>query len=274
MRDYESQYRKVVGPKFIKGQQNNHILYFAERGKEYSLEEYECLSIVKDMWIGEFTKSDERSFRNAWRKCPEPSWHYGEKKKDNKSNEEPEIKLIKSFQNYIEMTKVNEMSFEERDTSILKWWFKENDLIHIVEKELDKCEMAYDVKNLIDDEWPLKRYQYMSVGTFKDMDGKRRNVNVKENRLLLLECDKLPLDTQKKFFFSLIEYGLPVKSITYSGGKSYHCLLKIHPMKNAEEYKKYCEDVFKELNKLGKGADLVDTADKDAIRYTRVPFRI
>lgn len=272
MLDYIELWHKKVDGKFVKGQQHNNMLVFVSNAKFFHLEAQEALAAIKNSWHGKF--EDEKSFWDAWNdRKTEPDIKYGEKNNEHLASSRDETKdpdFNRAFRDFIANSEVEEKEFDVRDTSILKWWYKEDDWIQIVSDKYSACEIASDVKTLADKEAPMKNLQFMSIASFKNGDGKRKNANVKENRMLLLECDHLPKNMQLKFFYSLIEFGLPVKSIIDSGNKSYHCLLKIHPMKNVDEYKAYCEEAFKELNRLWP--KLIDDANKDGVRYTRAPF--
>ena len=273
MNDNIEAFRKSVHTRFVQGQQHNNMPWFVGKAKFFKLEPQEALSSIKEMWTGKF--EDEKSFWDAWKSVAEPETHYGDKKKEEDFGEKEHYDKIQNiaFRRCIDNAKVEPMEFDEwseRDTSILKWWFKESDWLQVVSDKYADCAKAADCKSLAEAAKPMKFFQFMSCAAFENGDGRRRNDNVKENRLVLLESDKIEPSMQLKLFFTLIEFGLPVKSITYSGGKSYHCLLKIHPMKNVSDYKAYCEKIFKEFNKLSP--TLVDTANKDGVRFTRAPW--
>ena len=197
---------------------------------------------------------------------------------ERKSDIKESLIINTNFENFIKTTsKLPKQDFDVRDTSLLKYFFKSNDWIYIVRNQFDSCEEAYDALTLIEAEKPLKNYSLFSIASYLNGDGKRNQANLKEMRYVLLECDYLSLERQLQFFYSLIEFGFPVKSIIYSGGKSFHCLIKIHPMKDVVEYKAYCEKIYNLINKLVFKAEksiktLVDTANKDGIRYSRSPF--
>ena len=287
MNNYLEKFEKCVDKYFVKGQQNNKILAIVRFAKYFELDKPEALSFIRSKWVGNFEKADEKSFDRAWGNGDStPDETYSEQLQKRKNNEESEVSIIddkefntnfknilKSFdvQKFIEDKGLKEKTtFEDKDTSILNWWFKESDWVYIVNDKFDSCEQAYDAKELFERQTVLKRFQFMSMSAFKDCDGKRNQKNLKEMRYILLESDEMPIEWQEKFFFSLIEFGIPVKSIIRSGGKSLHCLIKIHPMRDINEYTSYCMEIFNEFNKLHPR--LIDTANKDGIRYTRSPF--
>lgn len=277
MTDYKEKFEKFFSENYTKGQRNSKLLDVVIEAKKCDIEKDELKSRIKSCHDNSEWYAVEKDFENCWNKKTRDIISTEEYIKNNENLNKRELILNQNFENFLNSTKkVTRQEFDIADTSLLKYFFKKTDWIYIVANQFDECLEATDAYTIIDKETPLKRFQFMSFNTYKNGDGKRNQENLKEMRYILLECDHLSLDKQTQFFFSLIEYGVPVKSIIYSGGKSLHCLIKIHPMENLKEYKAYCEEVYSSLNKLAFSMNdnikLVDTANKDGIRYTRVPF--
>ena len=74
-----------------------------------------------------------------------------------------------------------------------------------------------------------------------DGTGRRRGENVAAYRNLLIECDELDPDAQMERICALLtnrgDSGLPnAKTITWSGGKSWHAVVRIGNARNAADY--------------------------------------
>lgn len=92
---------------------------------------------------------------------------------------------------------------------------------------------------------------------------RRADVNVTCFRNFLIEIDTLPLDQQIEYVTSKV----PVTSIVYSGGKSYHFIISLEaPVLNIEQY----QVLAKRLHKL---LPLADKSTKNPSRFSRLPFR-
>lgn len=93
------------------------------------------------------------------------------------------------------------------------------------------------------------------------MHTSRADANVTCYRNILLEIDSLPLDQQLAY----IQYKVPVTSIVYSGGKSYHFIISLaEPCSTKDEY----DLLVKRLHKL---LPKVDPTTKNPSRFSRMP---
>ena len=276
MTNYEEKFEKFFNEIYVTGQRNNKLIDVVREAKKCGLDKIDVKNKIKACHKSNEWHSVEKDFENCWEHKTKDTVSYDEYFKNNTFQQEQELILNQNFNNFIESyNKINKQEIDITDSSLLKYFFKRNDWIYIVSNQFDDCSTASDANDLIDKEIPLKRFQFMSFNTYKNGDGKRNQENLKEMRYILLESDSLPLDKQLKFFYSLIEFKIPVKSIIYSGSKSFHCLIKIHPMNNLQEYKKYCEEIYSVINELAfskNNKTLIDIANKDGIRYTRSPF--
>lgn len=278
MKQFEDYISKTV----VRGQRNSTMIYVVSEAKKLGIDYFEALQAIRPYYKNNEWSSVEKDFRGLWNDKTKNIVSYEEYFNNNKIDSSTDIKenliINTNFENFIKTTtKLPKQEFDIRDTSLLKYFFKSNDWIYLVRNQFDTCEEAYDALTLIEAEKPLRNYSLFSIASYLNGDGKRNQNNLKEMRYILLECDYLALDRQIQFFYSLIEFGFPVKSIIYSGGKSFHCLIKIKPMTDIKEYKEYCEKIYALINKLIYKADkndknLVDTANKDGIRYSRSPF--
>ena len=90
------------------------------------------------------------------------------------------------------------------------------------------------------------------------------NANVTAYRYALVESDTMPLEEQKRI---LLQYELPIATLTYSAGKSVHAVVKI----NAETLGQYKERVAFLYSFLeGKGFQ-IDGQNSNPSRLTRLP---
>lgn len=97
------------------------------------------------------------------------------------------------------------------------------------------------------------------------LDGKgAADKNVTAYRYALVEADSMPIEDQKKL---LINMRLPIKALVESGGKSVHAIVKIDA-ENEPEYKQRVSFLF---NKLADKSFIVDTANKNPSRLSRLP---
>jgi RecA-family ATPase len=97
------------------------------------------------------------------------------------------------------------------------------------------------------------------------LDGKgATDKNVTAYRYALVEADSMPIEDQKKL---LINMRLPIKALVESGGKSVHAIVKINA-ENEPEYKQRVSFLF---NKLADKNFIVDTANKNPSRLSRLP---
>lgn len=95
--------------------------------------------------------------------------------------------------------------------------------------------------------------------------------NVTECRSLLIESDLMPIDVQLKW---LEESKLPITTITYSGGRSLHAILRVDA-EDPTEYGYYWKRLEEEIKKLNEKEGSIkfelDEANKDIGRLTRLP---
>ena len=97
------------------------------------------------------------------------------------------------------------------------------------------------------------------------LDGKgAADKNVTAYRYALVEADSMPIEDQKKL---LINMRLPIKAFVESGGKSVHAVVKI----DAESEQEYKQRVSFLFNKLADKSFIVDTANKNPSRLSRLP---
>ena len=80
----------------------------------------------------------------------------------------------------------------------------------------------------------------------------------------LVECDDLSLAKQNE---AIRKLQLPVATLTYSGAKSIHAIVRVDAT-NAEEYRQRVEFLYKICEKNGL---IVDTANKNPSRLSRLP---
>jgi len=100
---------------------------------------------------------------------------------------------------------------------------------------------------------------------FNPMDGSgRKNSSVTSFRYALVESDEQDIDTQ---YALLQDLKLPIKMLIHSGGKSLHAIVHI----GAVDYKQYQERVDYLYTVCRKRGLVVDTADKNPARLSRMP---
>lgn len=94
--------------------------------------------------------------------------------------------------------------------------------------------------------------------------GGRADKNVESFRHILLEFDNISLEEQWRF---LRECGLPISSLTFSGGKSFHALVRVDA-EDAEDYKAKAEQLYAFAEK--RAGKKPDTANRNPSRLTRL----
>ena len=100
---------------------------------------------------------------------------------------------------------------------------------------------------------------------FNPMDGEgRTNKNVTSYRYALVESDTQDIETQYQIIQDL---KLPVKVLVHSGGKSLHAIVNV----GAVDYKQYQERVDYLYTVCRRRGLVVDTADKNPARLSRMP---
>ena len=100
---------------------------------------------------------------------------------------------------------------------------------------------------------------------FNPMDGTgRKNSSVTSFRYALVESDEQDIETQ---YALLQDLKLPIKVLVHSGGKSLHAIVNI----GAVDYKQYQERVDYLYTVCRRRGLVVDTADKNPARLSRMP---
>lgn len=98
------------------------------------------------------------------------------------------------------------------------------------------------------------------------LDGKGiKDENVSEYRYVLVESDSMPIEQQNALMHDL---ELPIVTLTHTGGKSLHAIVRIDAGKNREEYRKRVAYLFDVCEKNGLH---IDKACKNPSRLTRLP---
>lgn len=93
------------------------------------------------------------------------------------------------------------------------------------------------------------------------MHTSRADANVTAFRNILLECDNMPLDQQ----IAYIQHKVPITSIVYSGGKSYHFIISLaESCSTKEEYDQL-------VRRLHAYLPEVDPTTKNPSRFSRLP---
>lgn len=96
------------------------------------------------------------------------------------------------------------------------------------------------------------------------LKGNRSDSNVLQYRNFLIEIDSLPLEQQINYVKAK---GVPITSIVYSGGKSYHFIISLEaPAKTEGEY----QEIADRLLALFPEAD---SSCRNPSRFSRLPFR-
>ena len=101
---------------------------------------------------------------------------------------------------------------------------------------------------------------------FNPMDGSGevKNDNVVAFRYALVECDTIPKDEQEQLYR---KHRLPIACMVDSGGKSVHAIVHI----DAEDYEEYRERVSFLYSYLKNNDVLIDKANKNPSRLSRMP---
>lgn len=94
--------------------------------------------------------------------------------------------------------------------------------------------------------------------------GSRKDKDVTVFRSALIEYDDISIDEQER---RLLDSGLPICSITFSGGKSLHATVRVDA-ENADEYKKKVKALHEKLKE--QYGTPCDTANKNPSRLTRL----
>lgn len=100
--------------------------------------------------------------------------------------------------------------------------------------------------------------------SINNMHTSRKDANVIHLRNFLIEIDSLPLEEQVDYVLERV----PVTSIVYSGGKSYHFIISLEtPVPTIEKYREIAERLLLLL-------PAADPTSKNPSRFSRLPFRI
>lgn len=93
------------------------------------------------------------------------------------------------------------------------------------------------------------------------LSGPRSDANVQSYRNFLLEIDSMPLPQQ----IDLVTKRLPVTSIVYSGGKSYHFIISLQePMQTEADYRRVWRGLYEAIPEA-------DKSTKNPSRFSRLP---
>lgn len=292
MQNYKDKFIEKTQKYFNRGQRNNSLPAIVSQAKFWKLEENEALAEIKSLWGSDFKQTDENSFRNAWKKINVEKtiddyskkssieiFLENEKLEKNASNIQKEIENEVKFFDYLDKISLNEKiksSIQKcknysKESDLFSKIYSENDLVFITDSLQNNSENCIkDILTFKNKKERLSKYTYYSINPLNDINLGRKDNNVKNFRYILLESDSLDKENQLKMLFDMIEHNIPIKMITYTGGKSFHALLKINGIKSVQEYKKYAEKILKIGDKLK--VDLFDHACKNPARLSRVPW--
>ena len=284
MQDYQDKFLASVQNKFVSGTQHQQIPFMVNQAKFYEIDLETTLSIIRNNWSGTFDKGDEMSLRNAWKKCnPEKTISQYDKKKPiekvkeitknsnnlNQNQIDLNLDILKSELSKVEIKEYN-LDLTET-TEDLTYWFDENDIIWISSSYISSGLRDFkDLTELTVYNRPLNIYSYMCVNPFRGDAPERTDESVSKFNYLLLESDTLELTLQMQLWQDMIDYGVPIKSVIFSGGKSFHTLIKLHDISTVEEYKEYANKLIK-LFESYIGVS-IDKACCNPSRLTRSPF--
>lgn len=109
-------------------------------------------------------------------------------------------------------------------------------------------------------ESPGTSTEFVSLNPLK---GTRKTDNVVVFRNILIELDKGSIESQ---LAHIAEIGLPHSVLTFSGGKSIHCIISLQtPARDLEEYRRIVELIYTAF-----GKKKLDSSCKDPSRFTRL----
>lgn len=115
----------------------------------------------------------------------------------------------------------------------------------------------YDIEPSLE---PIAGAEWICLNPLK---GTRRISNVSTFRNILIELDKGSIDSQLEYIRTI---GLPHSTLTYSGGKSIHCVISLEkPASDAAEYRRWVEMVYNAY-----GLKKLDTSCRDPAKLTRI----
>lgn len=302
-------FEQIVNEKgYLQYNRNNNLPAVARYAKIYEVSQDEYESLVKSAFGADFTKSDEGSMKRAWDKIQSDGnvktmseyvndkkdfnfikYVHDIKKQDAEINEEQKkIETTCNFNSYIEnlkgkyteKIKKNALKCQDipSDSSFLSKIYDENDLVWMNDTaEVNDIHYEVkDIKSFSEKKCSLSNFNFVSINPLKN-DERRDDKNVKKYKYMLLESDELPKNEQMMLLYDMIEFGVPIKTITFTGNKSYHALVKVDKCNSKEEWDDFVDEVFKRLNGLtsldGKKT-LFDEKCKNPSRLSRLPFAI
>lgn len=103
----------------------------------------------------------------------------------------------------------------------------------------------------------LEQYSYFSINAMRDT---RKDANVTCYRNILLEFDGISQSAQEELMESI-----PKSVVTWSGGKSYHCIISLAvPCESREEYDRLVKRIYDRVPEA-------DRAAKNPSRFSRTP---
>ena len=292
MLNYKDKFIEKTQKYFNRGNRNTSLPAIVSQAKFWKLDEQEALSEIKNLWGHDFTNVDENSFKKAWKKIDVDKTidEYSKKSSvelflENEKIEKNALLTQKEIENEARfISYIDKLSYSDKIKSSIKKCkelsresdffskiYSEDDLIFItdsLQNTSDKC--IKDVLAFKKDKEKLSRYTFYSINPLNDYKEGRKDDNVKTFKYILLESDSMEKELQLKMLFDMIENGVPIKMITYTGGKSFHALLKVDGIHSVKEYKDYAENILKLGDKLK--IDLFDHACKNPARLSRVPW--
>jgi len=278
----EQNFLKSIDAKCQPGQRNNNIPFFVNKAKYYELDYLTALNCIKSIW-SDMTTVDCKSFEKAWKDIKTtPEKTVSEYKKsakerakeihnqDKNINNDQVALNLEVLKNHLKNVEIPEADLELTETTKdLEYWFDKNDIIWISSR-YDDIRGCKDLYTLLEHPRSLNEYSYMCVNPFNYDAMERKDENVSEFKYLLIESDNLDLETQARLFQDMINFNVPIKSVIYSGGKSFHALIQLKDIYTVEDYKEYAKKIFDLINSfIGIS---VDTACKNPSRLTRSPF--
>ena len=115
--------------------------------------------------------------------------------------------------------------------------------------------------------------EYMYINP---LSGKKLDSNVTAYRSWLLEFDEIALNTQLAYI-AVLEKFIPIRSVTYSGGKSYHAVISLSddmgwPIgpKGVEGYSNLFARLVEAAEAVIGHSGCIDRSNRNCSRYTRI----
>ena len=289
-------FNNYLNEALIPGQRNSYLAGCVSKAKFYEIDKSDALSMIKSVWGCDFTPTDESSFYRAW-DSKNPTTTISQCEKSNKSFSE-HVKMYRELN--IEKEQVNlklnkqaafnnRLSYVEKNINLDKWikdhykkynrtssfmlnvfdesdvvWASRNTFVSDINKEMK------DIHTWSMQDEELKNYSYYCINPFK-LGSQRSDEEINKFKYMLFESDALTKKEQYLILIDMINNGVPIKMITFSGGKSLHALIKLPKNINTlNEYREYVEDIFTSLNELRE--NMLDLNCKNPSRLSRIPF--